>query len=91
MPACILTGQADRFAAFVMAAYCGVTALLWKQFWRPGDFWAGSDRKGRGLFWNFLENVSLAGGFLTITFGSATLAEFIGALFASTHPYSAAP
>jgi uncharacterized membrane protein YphA (DoxX/SURF4 family) len=34
----VLTGIADRFAAFVLAGYCGVTALLWKQFWKPGDF-----------------------------------------------------
>ncbi len=35
----VLTGIADRAAAFVLAGYCGMTALLWKQFWRPGDFW----------------------------------------------------
>lgn len=50
MSLCILTGVADRAAAFVLAGYCGVTALLWKQFWVPGDFWAG---KGRALFWDF--------------------------------------
>ena len=30
LPLGILTGEADRFPAFVMAGYCGVTALLWK-------------------------------------------------------------
>src|SRR4051812_46950391 len=39
MPIAIITGTADRLAALIMAGYCGVTALLWKQFWRPGDFW----------------------------------------------------
>lgn len=59
MSACILTGAFDRAAAFVMAGYCGVTALLWKQFWTPGDFWSGG--KGRELFWDFLKNFALAG------------------------------
>src|SRR3712207_8906265 len=46
MPLGILTGTADRLAALVMAGYCMVTALLWKQFWKPGDFWqAGESRR----------------------------------------------
>ena len=31
MPLAILTGTADRAAGLVMAGYCIVTALLWKQ------------------------------------------------------------
>ena len=91
MPLAILTGTADRLAAFIMAGYCCVTALLWKQFWKPGDFWAGSDSKGRTLFWDFLKNFSLAGGFLLITFAGATLAQVLQNPFASTHPYSVHP
>ena len=34
----ILTGVADRLAAFMLAGYCVVTALLWKQFWKAPDF-----------------------------------------------------
>ena len=90
MPLGILTGVADRMAAFVMAGYCCVTALLWKQFWAPGDFWRGGDSKGRTLFWDFLKNFSLAGGFLLITFGlsEASAPGFFAAPFASSHPYS---
>ena len=88
MPILILTGIADRLAAFIMAGYCMVTALLWKPFWKPGDFWSGSDSKGRGLFWDFLKNFSLAGGFLLITFGSMTLGSFIHDPLSSTHPYA---
>lgn len=93
MSACILTGLADRAAAFVLAGYCGVTALLWKQFWRPGDFWAGSDSKGRGLFWDFLKNFALAGGFLLITFGTGagTVRQFLSDPLASSQPYRIAP
>ena len=35
----VVTGIADRAAAFILAGYCGVTAIFWKQFWIPGDFW----------------------------------------------------
>ncbi|KQQ48245.1 DoxX family protein [Methylobacterium sp. Leaf125] len=93
MSAGILTGIADRAAAFVLAGYCGVTALLWKQFWRPGDFWAGSDSKGRGLFWDFLKNFALAGGFLLITFGTGadTVRLFLADPLASSQPYRTTP
>jgi putative oxidoreductase len=49
----VITGIADRAAAFVLAGYCGVTALFWKQFWIPGDFWAAGKTRARGLFWFF--------------------------------------
>ena len=90
MPLGILTGVADRFAAFVMAGYCMVTALLWKRFWRPGDFWQAGQSHGRDLFWDFLKNFSLAGGFLLITFGAGTdtVASFLADPFGSSHPYS---
>jgi putative oxidoreductase len=90
MPIGILTGVADRLAGFILAGYCGVTALLWKQFWRPGDFWRAGDSKGRDLFWDFLKNFSLAGGFLLLTFGTASTSvpAFFHHPFSSTHPYS---
>jgi len=90
MSLCILTGTADRAAAFVMAGYCGVTALLWKQFWVPGDFRTGG--KGRELFWDFLKNFALAGGFLLITFGTGagTVETFFADPLGSTHPYATA-
>jgi putative oxidoreductase len=90
MPLGILTGVADRLAAFIMAGYCCVTALLWKQFWRPGDFWRPGKSAGRELFWDFLKNFSLAGGFLLITF--ATTASDVHGFFShpqvSSHPYA---
>ena len=92
MPLGVVTGVADRLAAFILAGYCAVTALLWKQFWRPGDFWRGGDSEGRMLFWDFLKNFSLAGGFLLITFGTgaATVTDFIAHPLASSHPYALA-
>jgi len=87
----IVTGIADRLAAFVLSGYCIVTALLWKQFWVPGDFWRAGDSKGRDLFWDFLKNLSLAGGLLLLTFGTTdmTASDFLAHPFASSHPYAA--
>jgi putative oxidoreductase len=86
----VLTGIADRAAALILAGYCIVTALLWKQFWKPGDFWAHGESQARGLFWTFLKNLAVAGGFLLITFG--TSASSVATLFedplSSTNPYS---
>ena len=85
----VLTGIIDRPAGLVMAGYCGVTALMWKQFWKPGDFWTGSDSKGRQLFWDFLKNFALAGGFLMVTLGSnvSTAQDFLKRPLTSSHPY----
>jgi len=85
----VITGVADRLAAFVLAGYCGTTALLWKQFWKPGDFFVRGDSRGRELFWDFLKNFSLAGGFLLVTFGTSTdaIRAFLAHPTASSHPY----
>ena len=89
MPLGILTGVADRAAGFVMAGYCMVTAMLWKRFWKPGDFWRTGDSKGRDLFWDFLKNFSLAGGFLLLIVGAhGTVGTFLAHPFASSHPYA---
>ena len=87
----VITGVADRACAFVLAGYCGATALFWKQFWKPGDFWSSSTGQGRTLFWDFLKNFALAGGFLLITFGTdaGSVGRFFADPFSSTHPYDA--
>jgi putative oxidoreductase len=85
----VITGVGDRFAAFVLAGYCGTTALLWKQFWKPGDFFVRGESQARGLFWEFLKNFSLAGGFLLVTFGTSADAvrAFLADPTASSNPY----
>ena len=92
MPLGILTGIADRLAAFIMAGYCVVTALLFKQFWHQGDFWQAGESKARDLFWDFLKNFSLASGFLLITVGmhGHGLSRFLNHPLASSHPYATA-
>jgi putative oxidoreductase len=91
MSLAILSGIADRLAAAVLAAYCLITAVLWKQFWRAGDFRLRGPSKGRDTFWDFLKNVAVAGGFLMLTFGTtaAGMRQFVHEPFASTHPYRA--
>ena len=86
----VITGIADRACAFVLAGYCGVTALLWKQFWKPGDFWSSNTGQGRTLFWDFLKNFALGAGFLLITFGTdaASVGIFFAHPLSSSHPYS---
>ena len=91
MPLGVLTGIADRLAAFILAGYCAVTAILFKRFWEPGDFWKSGESKGRDLFWDFLKNFSLASGFLLITVGLDGHAwqTFVHQPLASSHPYAA--
>ena len=86
----VVTGVADRLAALVLAAYCAATAVLYKRFWQPGDFWAPGDSKGRGLFWDFLKNLSLGAGFLLIVVGTngSGLRPFLSHPLASSHPYA---
>ena len=89
----VVSGVADRACAFVIAGYCAVTALLYKQFWAQGDFWADADGKGRALLWDFLKNLSLGAGFLLIVVGvdGSGQAPFLTHPFASIHAYGVHP
>jgi putative oxidoreductase len=86
----VVTGIADRMAALILAAYCAATAVLYKRFWQPGDFWAAGESKGRNLFWDFLKNLSLGAGFLLIVIGAdgSGLRPFLAHPLASSHPYA---
>jgi putative oxidoreductase len=89
MSLAIVCGIADRAAALVLAAYCAATALLWKQFWKSGDFRLQGPSRARDTFWDFLKNFALAGGFLSLTFAghAAGVGDFLHHPFASSHPY----
>ena len=90
MSLAILTGFADRLAALVLAVYCVVTALLWKQFWKAKDFRLRGASHGRATFWDFLKNLALAGGFLVLAFGATSTGfqAFLAHPLASSHPYA---
>ena len=89
----VVIGVADRASALVIAGYCAATALLYKRFWAPGDFWSDPGGKGRTLFWDFLKNLSLGAGFLLLVVGTdgSGLRPFLAAPFASSHPYRSIP
>jgi putative oxidoreductase len=90
MSLAVLTGIADRLAAFILASYCLSTALLWKQFWKAPDFRLRGASRGRETFWDFLKNLALTGAFLLLAFGTnaAGVQRFLHHPLASTHPYS---
>jgi len=85
-PVCIVIGWHDRLAAFVLAGFCAVTALLYHPFWRYPHFWAKAG-DGRSHFWDFLKNFGLVGGLLLITVGGTPMS----ASAVLKHPLSSAP
>lgn len=90
MSLAILTGVADRLAAFILAGYCLVTALLWKQFWKSPDFRLKGASRGREIFWDFLKNGAVAGGLLLLAFGTdaSGVRNLWNHPLASTRPYA---
>lgn len=72
-PVCIVTGWHDRLAAFVLAGFCVVTAVLFHQFWRYPDFWRFREGEGLAHFWEFLKNFGLVGGLGLVMLAPRTL------------------
>lgn len=90
MSLAILTGFMDRLAAVILAGYCAVTALLWKQFWNTADFRLKGSSKGRDVFWDFMKNFALAGGFMVLATGGTAVGvqNLVTNPFSSSHPYA---
>ena len=72
-PVCIVIGWHDRFAAFILAGFCVITAVLFHQFWRFPDFWRFKEGDGLAHFWDFLKNFGLVGGLGLIILAPRTL------------------
>jgi putative oxidoreductase len=72
-PICIVIGWHDRLAAFILAGFCVVTAVLFHQFWRYPEFWRFQPGEGLEHFWEFLKNFGLVGGLGLIVLSQATL------------------
>jgi putative oxidoreductase len=95
-PVCIVCGWHDRFAAFILAGFCVLTAILFHQFWRFPEFWRFKEGEGLEHFWEFLKNFGLVGGLGLIMLGpqTSTISEFVRHPFASTHvegPHAGSP
>jgi len=86
-PVCIVLGWHDRLAAFVLAGFCVVTAVLYHQFWRYPDFWRFQEGKGLEHFWEFLKNFGLVGGLGLVVLAPRTLpvSEVVQYPLASTY------
>ncbi|OYV35469.1 MAG: DoxX family protein [Rhodospirillales bacterium 20-64-7] len=85
-PICIVIGWHDRLAAFVLAGFCVVTALLYHPFWNFPDFWS-KNGEGRSHLWDFLKNFGLVGGLMLVVIGGAP----VSAVQVARHPLSAMP
>ena len=86
-PVCIVIGWHDRLAAFVLAGFCAVTAVLYHPFWKFADFWTPGDSKGRRHFWDFLKNFGLVGGLLLVVI----VTDFAPVTMAIEQPLSSTP
>jgi putative oxidoreductase len=86
-PVCIVLGWHDRLAAFILAGFCVVTAVLYHQFWRFPDFWRFKAGEGLEHFWEFLKNFGLVGGLGLVVLAPRTLpaTEVLSHPFASTY------
>ena len=93
MSVAVIGGFFDRLAAVILAGYCVITALLWKQFWNTDDFRLKGPSKGRDVFWDFLKNFAVAGGFLILATGGSAygVKHLILHPLSSSHPYSSMP
>ncbi|WP_375465918.1 DoxX family protein [uncultured Methylobacterium sp.] len=69
-PVLIVIGWWDRAAAFVLAGFCAVTALMYHPFWAFPGFWS-KNGEGRVHFWDFFKNFGLVGGLFLVVIGGA--------------------
>jgi putative oxidoreductase len=95
-PVCIVAGWHDRLAAFILAGFCVITAVLFHQFWRFSDFWSFKEGEGLEHFWEFLKNFALVGGLGLVVLAPRTLpvSEAMRHPLASTHvigPHAGSP
>jgi putative oxidoreductase len=90
-PVCIVVGWHDRMAAFLLAGFCAVTALLYHPFWKFDHFWS-QPGEGRSHFWDFLKNFGLVGGLLLLMIGGTPVpTSLLVTQPGSAAPYVAAP
>jgi putative oxidoreductase len=73
-PVCIVAGWYDAIAAFILAGYCVITAILYHAFWAYPRFWSPASA-GYTHLWEFLKNFGLVGGLLLVVLDSEVVAR----------------
>jgi len=68
-PPMIVFGFYDGIAAFILAGYCVVTAVLYHNFWAYPRFWSPSS-EGYPHIWDFFKNFGLAGGLIFVMYAA---------------------
>jgi len=66
-PPMIVFGFYDGIAAFILAGYCAVTALVYHNFWAYPRFWSPSS-EGYSHIWDFFKNFGLVGGLIYVMY-----------------------
>lgn len=59
----------DGIAAFILAGYCAVTAVVYHAFWAYPRFWS-PESKGYPHIWDFFKNFGLVGGLIFVMYAS---------------------
>ena len=68
-PPMIVFGFYDGIAAFVLAGYCAVTAVVYHNFWTYPRFWSPQSG-GYSHVWDFFKNFGLVGGLIFVMYAS---------------------
>ena len=67
----------DGIAAFVLAGYCAVTAIVYHAFWSYPRFWSPQS-EGYPHIWDFFKNFAVAGGLIFVMYASGFI-QAVGA------------
>ena len=86
-PLAIILAWHDHIAAFILAGYCAVTAILYHNFWAFPDFWVQGNSVARSHFWDFTKNFCVAGGLLLLIIAGS----FLPISTVLAHPLASAP
>lgn len=73
-PPMIVFGFFDGIAAFVLAGYCAVTAIVYHNFWSYPRFWSPKS-DGYSHVWDFFKNFGLVGGLIFVMYASGFIQE----------------
>ena len=73
-PPMIVFGFYTGIAAFVLAGYCAVTAIVYHNFWSYPRFWS-PDSEGYPHVWDFFKNFGLVGGLIFIMVASGFIGQ----------------